>query len=125
MAVAIVDEVGASHHFERADAELLVWQRRLIETLRELSDERDGRYLKFLGDGCLVGFEDPRAALGFARAATEQMPVRVGIALGVIDIVEGELTGRVVYDASGLVRQASRGEIHLCPLMASMCDPWG
>ena len=121
MAVAIVDEVGASRHVQEADEELLGWQRRLIQTLRELTDRSDGRYLKILGDGCLVGFEDPRAAMEFARAATDRMPVRVGIAIGVIDIVEGELTGRVVFDAYGLVRNASRREIRICPLMASMC----
>lgn len=123
MAVAIVDEVGATHHFQQADKDLLAWQRRLIETLRELTEQRDGRYLKILGDGCLVGFEDPRAAMDFARAATEQMPVRVGIAVGVVDIVEGEITGRVVFDAHGLVRDASQGEIRVCPLMAAMCGP--
>lgn len=125
MAVAIVDEVGASRHAQEADEELLAWQRHLIATLRELSDRSDGRYLKIVGDGCLVGFEDPRAAMEFARATTECMPVRVGVAIGVIDIVEGELTGRVVFDVYGLVRNASRGEIRVCPLMASMCgsDP--
>jgi class 3 adenylate cyclase len=123
MAVAIVDEVGATHHFQQAEKDLLDWQRRLITTLRELADQCDGRYLKILGDGCLVGFEDPRAAIDFARAATEEMPVRVGIALGVIDIVEGEMTGRAVFDAHGLVRHASQGEIRVCPLMSSMCGP--
>lgn len=121
MAVAIVDEVGASHHVEEADDELLEWQRGLIETFRQLSEYSDGRYLKIVGDGCLVGFEDPRAAMEFARASIEQLPVRVGIALGVIDVVEGELTGRVVFDAYGLLRQASQGEIRVCPLMASVC----
>lgn len=121
MAVAIVDEVGASHHVEEADDELLEWQRGLIETFRQLSEYNDGRYLKIVGDGCLVGFEDPRAAIEFARASIEQLPVRVGIALGVIDVVEGELTGRVVFDAYGLLRQASQGEIRVCPLMASVC----
>jgi class 3 adenylate cyclase len=121
MAVAVVDEVGASHRVQEADDELLDWQRGLIETFRQLSDHSDGRYLKIVGDGCLVGFEDPRAAMEFARASIEQLPVRVGIALGVIDVVEGELTGRVVFDAYGLVRHASQGEIRVCPLMASVC----
>jgi class 3 adenylate cyclase len=121
MAVAIVDEVGSTQRLDGSDDDLLTWQRTLIGTLRELSSHHDGRYLKIVGDGCVVGFEDPRAALDFATAARDRMRVRIGIAIGVIDVVAGELTGRVVFDAYQLMRAAGDGEIRSSPLMRAMC----
>jgi class 3 adenylate cyclase len=123
MAVAIVDEVGSTQRLVGSDDDLLAWQRTLIGTLRDLSAHHDGRYLKLMGDGCIVGFEDPRAALEFARAATGRMNVRSGIAIGVIDVVEGELTGRVVFDAYQLMRAAGDREIRTSALMRAMCGP--
>ena len=121
MAVAVVDEVGATQRLELSAADWLDWQRRLIQTLRELSEQSDGRHLKHVGDGCLVAFEDPRRAIQFAREATDRLPVRVGIALGVIEVVEGELSGRVVVDAYQLMRNASPGEVRVCPLTDAVC----
>ena len=43
-------------------------------------------------------------ALQFAHAARDRLPVGLGIAVGLIDVVEGELTGRVVFDAHQLMR---------------------
>jgi class 3 adenylate cyclase len=121
MAVAVVDEVGATRRFDGTDDDLLAWQRTLIHTLRELSEHHDGRYLKLVGDGCVVGFEDPRVALEFARAARDRLPVRIGIAVGLIEVVEGELTGRVVFDAYQLMRNAAGGEIRTSSLMLALC----
>jgi class 3 adenylate cyclase len=121
MAVAIVDEVGSLERLDATDNDILEWQRTLIRTIRELSERHDGRHLKLVGDGCMASFEDPRSALGFARDATDNLPVRSGVAVGVVDVVEGEVTGRVVFDAYRLMRSAASGEIRICPLMTAMC----
>jgi class 3 adenylate cyclase len=122
MAVVIVDEIGSTRRLDTGDDELLAWQRTLIHTLRDLSERHDGRYLKLVGDGCVVGFEDPRAAVEFACAVRDRLPVRSGIAIGVIDVVEGELTGRAVFDAHQLMRAASDGEIRISSLMSAFCE---
>jgi class 3 adenylate cyclase len=122
MAIVIVDEVGSSQRLESTDHDLMVWQAALIRTLRELSDRHDGRYLKLVGDGCMVGFEDPRTAIEFARTAVaDAAPMRAGIAVGLTDVVDGELTGRVVFDAYRLMRTAPEGEIRFCSLVRAMC----
>ena len=125
MAVVIVDELGSTRRLSAGDDDLLAWQRQLIHTLRELSERHDGRYLKLVGDGCVVGFEDPRVALQFARAARDRLAVRSGIAIGLIDVVEGELTGRAVFDAHQLMRAASEAEIRTSPLVNALCDAAG
>lgn len=122
MAIVIVDEVGSSQRFESTDHDLMVWQAALIRTLRELSDRHDGRYLKLFGDGCMVGFEDPRTAIEFARTAVADAPMRAGIAIGLTDVVDGELTGRVVFDAYRLMRTAPEGEVRFCSLVRAMCS---
>ena len=119
MAIVAVDEVGASRRFGGPDEGVIVWQRNLIRSLRALSDRHDGRYLKLIGDGCLVGFEDPRAAIAFAHDVHESC--RVGIALGLVEVVEGELAGRPVFDAHSLMRSAGAGEVRCCELTQAMC----
>jgi class 3 adenylate cyclase len=124
MAVVAVDEVGSSRRFAEPNEEMLAWQRAMIRSLRELSDEHDGRYLKLVGDGCAVGFDDPRAALAFAAAAHGGR-CRVGIALGLVEVVEGELVGRPVFDAHALMRAAGAGEIRCCAAMDAICSRIG
>ena len=106
MAVVAVDEVRSTRRLERGDEQVFAWQRDLIRTLRELSDEHDGRHLKLLGDGCLVAFEDPRSARAFAESLQQLAIFRIGVSLGLVEAVEGELTGRTVLRANALMRTA-------------------
>jgi class 3 adenylate cyclase len=121
MAVVAVDEVRSSRRLGCSDDELLAWQGSLIRSLRDLSDAHDGRRLKLVGDGCLVAFEDPRSALAFADEVQRRGRFRIGVALGLIDEVEGELTGRTVFEAHSLMRTAHPGEAHRCAVMQSIC----
>ena len=93
----------------------------MIQSLRELSERHDGRSLKLLGDGCLAAFEDPRSAVAFA--AEVPASCRVGLALGLIDVVEGELVGRPVYEAVTLMRSAGAGEVRCSPVVETICSP--
>jgi class 3 adenylate cyclase len=123
MAVVAVDEVRATRRLERGDEQVFAWQRDLIHTLRELSDAHDGRHLKLLGDGCLVAFEDPRSARAFAERLQRLAIFRIGVSLGLVEAVEGELTGRTVYRASALMRTAGAGELRCCAVMEAVCAP--
>lgn len=120
MAVVFVDEVDARHHFE-THGSTVEWQRELIRRLRALCERHDGRHLKFLGDGCAVGFEDPRAALAFAADVHAVARWRIGVAMGLVEVVEGELSGRPILEASSLVRRAAAGETRCCPAMEEVC----
>ena len=121
MAVVVVDEVRSTRRMRHPDAQVLAWQRSLIRSLRDLSDAHDGRYLKLVGDGCIVAFEDPRTALAFADDVHRRGSFRVGVALGLIDDVEGELAGRTVFEAYSLMKTAGPGDVRCCGLMESIC----
>lgn len=122
MAVVSVDEVRSARRFELPDEEVQAWQRDLIRSLRDLADAHDGRFLKLLGDGCLVAFEDPRIARHFADDVMARGTFRIGIALGLVDVVEGELTGRTVFDAYRLRRLAAPGEVRCCEVTGAVCQ---
>jgi class 3 adenylate cyclase len=121
MAVVAVDEVGASRRFRQSDVQVLAWQRSLIQSLRDLADGQDGRHLKLVGDGCIVAFEDPRSALTFADEVQRRGSFRIGVVVGLIDEVEGELAGRTVFEAFSLMRTAGPGEVRCCPVMQTIC----
>lgn len=121
MAVVVVDEVRSTPRFRQPDVEVLAWQRSLIQSLRGLSDAHDGRHLKLVGDGCIVAFEDPRTALAFADEVQRRGSFRVGVALGLVDEVEGEIAGRTVFEAYSLMRTAGPGDVRCCTVMQSIC----
>jgi class 3 adenylate cyclase len=121
MTVVCVDEAGAAHRYQDSHESVVEWQREVIRSLRTLSDAHDGRYLKLLGDGCIVGFEDPRAARAFAAAAQRSSPWRIGVAIGLVDVVEGELVGHAVYEAHRLMRRAAPGETSYAPVVEELC----
>lgn len=121
MAVVVVDEVQSTHRFAQPDEQVMAWLRSLIQSLRDLSDVHDGRHLKIVGDGCIVAFEDPRSALAFAEDVHQRGSFRVGVALGLIEEVEGELAGRTVFDAYSLMRTAGPGDVRCCAAMQSVC----
>jgi class 3 adenylate cyclase len=122
MAVVAVDEVHSTQRMRQADDEQVIsWQRGLIESLRDLSDVHDGHHLKFLGDGCHVAFEDPRESLAFADRVHGLGSFRVGVALGLVDVVEGELVGRTVFEAHKVMRTVGPGDTGCCPVMQAVC----
>jgi len=121
MTVVSVDEAGAARRFDSSHGSVVEWQRTVIRSLRTLSDAHDGRYLKLLGDGCIVGFEDPRAARAFADAAQRHSPWRIGVAIGLVDVIEGELVGHAVYEAHRLMRHAAPGETRYAPVVEEVC----
>jgi class 3 adenylate cyclase len=120
MAVVAVDEVRSSRRLDDSTDHVVEWQRGLIRSLRELSDRHDGRHLKLLGDGCLVGFEDPSAALAFADDVLCRGEYRVGIAVGLVEAIEGELVGRPVFDAFSLMRATPAGRAAHCEVTKAL-----
>jgi class 3 adenylate cyclase len=122
MAVVAVDEVRSTHRLRQAgDGQVISWQRELIRSFRKLVEAHDGRHLKILGDGCHVAFEDPRTALEFAACVHELGTFRIGAALGLVDVIEGELVGRALFEAHTVMRTGGAGDTRCCSAMQAVC----
>jgi class 3 adenylate cyclase len=77
--------------------------------------ERGGRIVKRLGDGVMVVFASPAAAVAAARAmlraAGPAVRLRIGIHAGEARMREGDLIGHHVNVASRIADRAAGGEI--------------
>ena len=113
MTVVYADAVASAT--KATHAELPAWQGPLYRLFRCAAEEFDGRHLKLLGDGCAVAFEDPRSAVAFARrvCAHADFALRAGISAGLVELVEGELTGVPFYEAGQASKRAVAGEVRL------------
>jgi class 3 adenylate cyclase len=122
MTVAVVDSVGARDRLREPEPH--EWQRSLLRTLRRTSRTYDGRFLKLTGDGCMVAFEDPRAAVAFANevCADISMSLRGAVAAGIVEIIEGELSGAPVLEAWDHIVNGRAGEVWLAPLVSGLLD---
>ena len=123
MTVAVVDCVGARNRL-RSEPQPLEWQRSLLRTLRNATRAYDGRFLKLTGDGCMAAFEDPRAAVSFANGVCGEaaMSFRGAVAMGLVEIVEGELSGAPVLEVWDQIGHVPAGEVWVAPLVSGILD---
>jgi len=72
-----------------------------------------GRVVKFLGDGVLGEFASPSSALAAAReiVASVDLPVRVGLHSGEVEVRGDDLGGLAVHLAARVMGEAGSGEI--------------
>jgi class 3 adenylate cyclase len=122
MAIAVVDRIGSTKEMGGEGFHLSDWQTHLYRTFRAEADAHDGRFTRLLGDGCLVAFEDPRTAIAFAESLCGEpsLHVRAAVTAGVVEVIEGELTGRPLFEAFTNVKRASQGEVWLSPLVRDL-----
>jgi class 3 adenylate cyclase len=120
MTIVIVDEVGS--RFRANAVDLPSWQGPLYRAFRQAAASHDGRFLRLLGDGCVAAFEDPRQAVAFANqlCGLDDFRLRAGVAAGLVDVVEGELTGVAFYEAGVASKGASEREVVLTPLVRAL-----
>jgi class 3 adenylate cyclase/tetratricopeptide (TPR) repeat protein len=92
------------------------------EMVRDRLREWGGRVVGFHGDGFLASFRQPRSALRCAvaiqraleahnRSAAPQVRVRIGLHLGFVRDVRGQLYGQAVHAAARVMGEAAGGEI--------------
>lgn len=84
--------------------------------LREVLDRFRGREVKTTGDGFLAIFDSPtravRAAAAMSRAAGElNVPIRVGVHTGEIELIGGDVRGVAVHAAARVLALAGPGEV--------------
>jgi class 3 adenylate cyclase len=115
--VMFTDVVGSTERArelgDRAWADLLeVHNARMRTELRRFG----GREIDTAGDGFLVSFGSPSAAVACARSVVESVreigvPVRIGIHTGECDVVADKLRGIAVHIGARVAGQAGPGEI--------------
>lgn len=88
---------------------------RLEEVVAGILDRSAGRVIKAMGDGLLVHFHRPAAAVPVASAIVEKaaaaglLPVHVGLAAGTVLFRDGDIFGATVNRAARLAGQANPG----------------
>jgi class 3 adenylate cyclase len=88
-----------SSHYEMARAQL---------------ENHGGREVKTTGDGVLATFDGPAHALSCAAAITQrtgQLQIRVGVHVGEIEVVGGDVRGIAVHEVARIMGEAGAGEI--------------
>lgn len=114
--VVFTDLIGSTTAFEvlgNAKATQAVTQ--LTRWIREVFESHGGRVIKTLGDGVLAVFPSGQSAIHavvdmqrsyqkrmLQLPAPERMPIRVGVATGEVEIVDGDCYGDAVNVASRL-----------------------
>jgi class 3 adenylate cyclase len=120
-AVWFADVVGYSDLAARNEPEALARVRAFQETVRTVVAAREGRVVKFLGDGALADFPNTVAAVEAAlalpaafrvRAGAPDAALRVGIHTGdVASTADGDLYGDGVNVAARLQAEADPGQV--------------
>jgi adenylate cyclase len=89
----------------------------LGQLVQRSSHGRGGRPVKWLGDGVMVYFREPAAAVLFALGMLEDIPAadlppaHVGIAAGPLIFQDGDYFGRAVNTAARIAAYASAGQV--------------
>ena len=104
-----------------------------IDTIvRSLLVERDGKLVKQVGDGFMLAFRDPAAAVQFAIATQAELgrdpelpAIRVGINTGPALYRTGDYLGNAVNIASRVVTSAMPGQILLTEPVATAASKAG
>jgi adenylate cyclase len=102
---------------ERGDEAAAEMAATLGKLVQRGSHGRGGRPVKWLGDGVMVYFREPAAAVGFALEmrddvpAAELPPAHVGIDAGPLIFQDGDYFGRTVNMAARIAGHATAGQV--------------
>ena len=117
MAITVIDVIDSKSRVAVSHSDdVIEWQRRLSAAVRRAAEPREPSVLKFMGDGCLAGFEDPVVALAFlddiaAVAAELGVAIRSGVEIGRVELYDGDVAGPAAFVASELCKRATAGQI--------------
>jgi class 3 adenylate cyclase len=99
-------------HGDRVAAELVVLN---LLTAMPITNGRGGHVVKHLGDGLLAWFPDPaqavQASVELAAAASDVLPMRIGLHWGDVVWMGNDVIGHTVNVAARLVDLARPGEV--------------
>lgn len=125
--VLFTDLVGSTELLSRVGPDRAEELRREhFAVLRDAIAEAAGREVKNLGDGLMVVFDGPAAAMSCAvgmqqritsRRSDEPLTIRVGVAVGEADVDDDDYFGPPVVEAARLCAAASGGEVLVTDLV--------
>jgi class 3 adenylate cyclase/DNA-binding SARP family transcriptional activator len=123
-AILFADAAQYSRHVVAEERWTLDFMQRCFAVFRELAPLNGGQVLKTMGDGAMVEFGSAREAMSYALAAQErlvglaadmpperQIRFRIGIHLGEVQHLDGDVYGHIVNVASRLEHLAEPGGI--------------
>ena len=102
---------------ERGDAVAARLAGELSSLVEDISFRRDGRPIRWLGDGGMFLFRDPEAAVFAALEMNQRAPevglppTHIGIHSGPVVFQDGDVYGRTVNLASRIASQAKAGQV--------------
>jgi class 3 adenylate cyclase/tetratricopeptide (TPR) repeat protein len=124
LTVLFTDAVASTEALARlGDERFGVVQQAHLDLLRNAAAAHEGREVKSLGDGLMVVFTGAADALACAvtmqqaveaatRRGDESLPLRVGVALGDVDVADdGDCHGTAVVEAARVCAAAGGGQI--------------
>lgn len=123
--VVFTDLIGSTAVFETlGNVKATQAVTRLTRWIRELFEAHGGRVVKTMGDGVLAVFSSSQGAIDavvemqrshqkrfMQRPPVERMPIRIGVATGEVEIVDGDCYGDAVNVASRLTDLCGSHEI--------------
>lgn len=123
MTIVVADGVGTSKRVAAmSDPEVFAMQRHLDRDLRNRLTDHGGAFLKMMGDGCVAAFDDPCAAIGFARSLVRSAGATVSCAItaGRVELVGDDVVGRPIYAAYNLEKRTEPGQILVSTTVAEL-----
>ncbi len=115
MTFLFTDIEGSTRRWE-ADAEgMRAALRGHDQALHQAIEAHGGWLFKHTGDGVLAAFSSPKAAVDAAIAAQQklELPVRMGIATGEVELRDGDYFGAVLNRAARVMAAGHGGQILL------------
>lgn len=102
---------------ERGDEAAAELAAHLAELVAGAANAHPGSAVKWLGDGLMANFRDPKDAVAFALEIVRGIPtaglppVRIGVAAGPVVVYSGDYFGRTVNLAARIAARAAPGEV--------------
>ncbi len=114
--IVFTDVVDSTSYTNRVGDEVARKELQRIEGIVDNASGHRGRVVKHLGDGTMLVFESPTAAVDFAlevqsRLEQSELAVRVGMAVGEPIEDDGDLHGAVVNLAARIAAAAAPGQV--------------
>jgi class 3 adenylate cyclase len=127
----LTDLVGSTEILGRiGDAAWRDLLSRHYEAIRTVLDRHAGREIETTGDGMLAMFSAPAPALhcaGDLRASAirEGLHVRVGVHVGEVELVGGDVRGLSVHEVARIMTVAQADEILVSGVVRALAAPSG
>lgn len=128
MTIVATDVIGSRQHVAGlTDPEVFAVHRALDRHMREALTDHGGTFLKMMGDGCLAAFDDPAAAVGFARSLSRASDhnMKCAIGAGRVELVSDDIVGRAIYDTFHLCGRAEAAQILVTRTVAELLTGTG